>query len=47
MIIREFDIKSIAIHEPKTDAPLIVNRDGKLAFSIPFQYVKAVAWGYL
>ena len=47
MIIREFDIKSIAIHKPETDAPLIVDRDGKPAYSIPLQCVKAVAWRYL
>jgi len=34
MIIRYFNIISIAIDKPKTNPPLIVNGDGKLPFPI-------------
>lgn len=47
MVIRQFNIKRIAICKPETDAPLIIDRDRKLPFPIPCQFVKPVAWGYL
>ena len=35
MIICEFDIKGIAIHEPEADAPLVIYGDRQLPFSLP------------
>ena len=39
MIVREFDIEGIAVLEPKTNTPLIIDRDRKLPFSLPLQFV--------
>ena len=47
MIICEFDIKSIAVHEPEADAPLIIYGDRKLPVSLPLQFVQPVAWRHL
>jgi hypothetical protein len=37
MVVCDLDIVGIAVPESKTDAPLVVDRDGELAFSIPVQ----------
>jgi hypothetical protein len=47
MIIREFDIKGIAVREPEADAPLIIYGDRKLPVSLPLQLVQPVTWRYL
>ena len=43
MIIRDLDIICIAILEAETDSPLIVDGNGKLAFSVSFQGVEVIA----
>jgi hypothetical protein len=47
MIIGEFYIKGIAVHEPETNAPLIMNCNQKLTSSLPLQFVKPVARRHL
>jgi hypothetical protein len=47
MIIREFDLKGISVHEPEADAPLIIYGDRKLPVSLPLKFVQPVAWRYL
>ena len=43
MIVTDLYVVGIVIHEPKTDAPLIVDRDGVLPLSIPGQGMQPVA----
>jgi hypothetical protein len=47
MIICEFDIKGIAVHEPEADAPLIIYGNRILPDPLPLQFVQPVAWRYL
>ena len=47
MIIREFNIESIAVCETEANPPLVIDPDGKLPFSLPLQFVKSVAWRHL
>jgi len=43
VVIREFHIVGIAIDEPETNAPLIINGDGMLSLPVPLQFVKPIA----
>jgi len=43
MIIGQFHIERVTVLKPKTDPPLIVDRNGKLTFSIPTQFVESIA----
>ncbi len=47
VIIRELDIICVTLEEPETDPPLVIHRNGILAFSIPFEWVKPVVEGNL
>lgn len=44
MVIADLHIKSIAVVEPETDAPLLINRYGMLAFTIIGQLMQLVPW---
>jgi len=43
MIIRDLDVKGVAVNESKTDAPLVVNRNRILPFTIVLQLMKTIA----
>ena len=43
MVITDLDIIGVSVGKPKTDAPLVVDRDGVLASAIAFECVQAVA----
>jgi DICT domain-containing protein len=43
VIVRNLDIKRIAVLEPEADAPSIVDRDRILACSIPRKLVQSVS----
>jgi hypothetical protein len=43
VIVRDLDIVGIAVLEAETDAPLIVDGNGVLAFSVSLQGMKAIA----
>jgi len=34
VVVADFDIERVAVDEPKTDAPLIIDRDGMLTLPI-------------
>ncbi len=36
MVVANFNIIGVTINKPKADAPLVVNGDGMLAFSVSF-----------
>ena len=44
MIIHNFHVVDIAIAPSKTDAPLVVDANAVLPFSIAFQRFQAIAW---
>jgi hypothetical protein len=44
MIIGDFDIERIAVHEAKAHTPLIVDPDRMLASPVAFQQLKTVRW---
>ena len=44
MVVDDGDIKSIATGEAEADAPLVVNANAPLAFSIAPQRFKPVTW---
>lgn len=44
MVIADLHIKSIAVVEPETNAPLVINRYGMLAFTIIGQLKQLVPW---
>jgi len=43
MIIRDLDVKGVAVNESKTDAPLVVNRNRILPFTIMLQLMQTIA----
>jgi len=43
MVVANFNVIGVTIKKPKTDAPLVVNGDGILAFSVSFQSVKPIS----
>jgi len=43
MIIREFNIEGITVHETEANPPLVIDSNGELPFSLPLQFVKLVA----
>ena len=43
MVIDDLDIVSVPFIPSETDAPLIVDADAPLTFSIPSQFLKSVA----
>jgi hypothetical protein len=47
MIITDFDIVGIAVNKPEADAPLIIDGDGMLTFSVAPESVKPIAGRYL
>jgi hypothetical protein len=47
MVIADLNIVRIAILEPEADPPLVINRDGMLAFAITFQPMQSVSRRYL
>jgi hypothetical protein len=44
VVVADFDIERVAIFEPKTDAPLVIDRYRVLAGSVAFQRMEAVTW---
>ena len=44
MIVHDFHIVGIAVAPNKADAPLVVNADAVLSFSIAFQRFQVIAW---
>ena len=42
MIICYLNVKCVAINEPETDAPLVVDGDGILPFSLPLEGVQSI-----
>lgn len=46
MIIADFDIEGVAVDVPKTDAPLIIDRNGVLALAIALQRVQPIPRGH-
>lgn len=47
MVVADFDVGRITVHEPKTNAPLIVHGNGMLALAVIFERVKVIAWWHL
>lgn len=48
MIVTDFDVIGVAVHEPETDPPLVVDRDRVLLpLAIPFQGMETVSGRYL
>jgi len=47
MVIADLDVVRITVYEPKTNAPLIVYRNGVLPFAVILQRVKVIARGHL
>ena len=47
VVIREFNIVGIPVFESKTYAPLVIDGNGILPFSFPFQFVKSITRGHL
>jgi len=47
MVITDFDIVGIAVNKPEADAPLIIDGDGMLTFSVAPESVKPIAARYL
>jgi hypothetical protein len=43
MVITDFDIVCIAVDKPEAYAPLIIDGDGMLAFSVASESVKPIA----
>ena len=43
MIVCQFHVVSIAVDEPKADAPLAVDGDGVLSLPVPCKFMKPVA----
>lgn len=43
MVIADLDVVRITVHEPKTNSPLIVHRNGVLPFAVVLQRVKMIA----
>ncbi len=44
MIIHDFHVVGIAFAPNKTDAPLVIDADAVLPFSIAFQCFQVIAW---
>jgi hypothetical protein len=44
VIIRYFDIVGSTLDEPETDAPLVVDSDGMLLFSVSAELVESISW---
>ena len=42
MIIADFDIERIAVNEPKTDTPLVIDRNGVLAFAVVLECMQPI-----
>jgi hypothetical protein len=43
MVVTDFDVVGVAVHETKTDPPLFVDRNRMLTFSITSQAMQPVA----
>jgi len=46
VVVRDFDIKRIAILKPEANAPPIVDRDRTLTLSIPSKLVQSIPRGH-
>lgn len=44
MVIRNLNLKGVSVLKSKTDAPLVIDSDAVLSFSISLQRFKSVAW---
>ncbi len=44
MVLRHLDIEGVTIGEPKTDSPLVVDRDGVPAKAIAHEPVEPIPW---
>ena len=44
MVVCQFHVVSIAVDEPKADAPLVVDGNGVLSLPVPRKFMKPVAW---
>jgi len=47
MVVAYFDVVGVAVHEPKADSPLFVDRNRMLAFAITSEAMQPVAGGDL
>lgn len=47
MVVADFDVIGVAVHEMKADAPLIINRNRVLTPPVVLQCVKAIPRGHL
>jgi hypothetical protein len=43
VIVCHFNIVGIALHEPEADAPLVVDGDRMLSFSVSAEFVEPIA----
>lgn len=46
MVVADFDVVCVAVHEPKTDSPPFIDRYRVLPFAIIFQVVQLIARRY-
>jgi len=44
MIVANLDLERIAVHEPKADAPLVVDTNGVLPSPVALERVQPIAW---
>jgi hypothetical protein len=46
VVVRDLDVEGISVFESKTNAPLVIDRDGVPAFPVPGKLVETVSRGH-
>jgi hypothetical protein len=43
MVVNDLGVKRVAVFESKTNSPLVIDPNTKLAFSVPFECLKTIS----